>query len=267
MTRQHVACAPCIAWQLPGDRRRGVHRIASGGRAGRARRARARRRQPRHRQAAATSTHVAGVEFIQGDLADPAVARRAVERRRLRPAPGGHSRRCRARSPTRSRRHRANVDATLNVLVAARDAGVKRLVFAGSSSVYGDTPTLPKREDMPTDPLSPYALQKLVGEQYRQMFTRALRPRDGHHPVLQRVRSAPGSLVALLGRHLAVHRGAARRARRRRSTATASRRATSRTSPTSWTACCGVRGPGCGRPGHQRRDRRADLAEPSCSPV
>ena len=52
------------------------------------------------------------------------------------------------------------------MLVAARDAGVKRLVFAGSSSAYGDTPTLPKHEDMPTNPLSPYALQKLVGEQY-----------------------------------------------------------------------------------------------------
>ena len=52
------------------------------------------------------------------------------------------------------------------MLVAARDAGVKRLVYAGSSSAYGDTPTLPKREDMPTNPLSPYALQKLVGEQY-----------------------------------------------------------------------------------------------------
>src|SRR3982750_686037 len=68
--------------------------------------------------------------------------------------------------------NRANIDATLNVLVAARDAGVKRLVYAGSSSAYGDTPTLPKREDMPTNPLSPYALQKLVGEQYCQMFTR-----------------------------------------------------------------------------------------------
>jgi UDP-N-acetylglucosamine/UDP-N-acetyl-alpha-D-glucosaminouronate 4-epimerase len=56
--------------------------------------------------------------------------------------------------------------------VAARDAGVKRLVYAGSSSAYGDTPTLPKREDMETNPLSPYALQKLVGEQYCQMFTR-----------------------------------------------------------------------------------------------
>src|SRR6185295_18061655 len=68
--------------------------------------------------------------------------------------------------------NRANIDASINVLVAARDAGVKRLVYAGSSSVYGDLPTLPKREDMPINPLSPYALQKLVSEQYCQMFTR-----------------------------------------------------------------------------------------------
>jgi len=67
--------------------------------------------------------------------------------------------------------HRACVNATLNVLLAARDAGVKRLVYAGSSSVYGNQPTLPKREDMVPQPLSPYALQKLVGEQYGQMFT------------------------------------------------------------------------------------------------
>jgi nucleoside-diphosphate-sugar epimerase len=67
--------------------------------------------------------------------------------------------------------NRANIDATLNVLVAARDAGVKRVVYAGSSSAYGNTPALPKREDMPPNPLSPYALQKLVGEQYMQMFT------------------------------------------------------------------------------------------------
>jgi nucleoside-diphosphate-sugar epimerase len=68
--------------------------------------------------------------------------------------------------------NRANVDGTLNILVAARDAGVKRLVFAASSSAYGDTATLPKHEEMPTSPLSPYALQKVVGEQYLQMFTR-----------------------------------------------------------------------------------------------
>jgi nucleoside-diphosphate-sugar epimerase len=67
--------------------------------------------------------------------------------------------------------NRANIDGSINILVAARDAGVKRLVYAGSSSAYGNTPTLPKREDMPTNPLSPYALQKLVAEQYCQMFT------------------------------------------------------------------------------------------------
>jgi nucleoside-diphosphate-sugar epimerase len=67
--------------------------------------------------------------------------------------------------------HRANVDATLNLLVAARDAGVRRLVFAGSSSVYGNVAALPTPEDSPLDPLTPYALQKLIGEQYLALFT------------------------------------------------------------------------------------------------
>ena len=66
--------------------------------------------------------------------------------------------------------HRANVEGTLLLLTAARDAGVKRVVFASSSSVYGDSPTLPKDEDLPTNPLSPYALQKLVGEHYMCLF-------------------------------------------------------------------------------------------------
>ena len=66
--------------------------------------------------------------------------------------------------------HRANVDGTLRVLTAARDASVKRMVFASSSSVYGDSPTLPKHEEMPTRPLSPYALQKLMGEHYMRLF-------------------------------------------------------------------------------------------------
>jgi UDP-glucose 4-epimerase len=69
--------------------------------------------------------------------------------------------------------NRANVDGTLNVLVAARDAGVKRVVYASSSSVYGDSPTMPKREDMPPDPLSPYGAQKLFAEMYCRLFTRA----------------------------------------------------------------------------------------------
>jgi nucleoside-diphosphate-sugar epimerase len=64
-----------------------------------------------------------------------------------------------------------NVKGTLNVLVAARDAGVQRLVYAASSSAYGDTEVLPKREDMPAKPLSPYAIQKWVGEHYCKVFT------------------------------------------------------------------------------------------------
>src|ERR671910_464787 len=111
------------------------------------------------------------VEFLQGDLADLDVARRAVagmdyvlHQAAIPSVPRSVA------DPITS--NRANIDATLNVLVAARDAGVRRVVYAGSSSAYGDTPTLPKREDMPTDPLSPYALQKLVGEQYLRLFTR-----------------------------------------------------------------------------------------------
>jgi nucleoside-diphosphate-sugar epimerase len=115
--------------------------------------------------------HVPGVELIEGDLADAAVAARAVNgmdyvlhQAAIPSVPRS------VKDPVSS--NRANIDASLNVLVAARDAGVKRLVYAGSSSAYGDTPTLPKREDMPTNPLSPYALQKLVAEQYGRMFTR-----------------------------------------------------------------------------------------------
>jgi UDP-glucose 4-epimerase len=66
--------------------------------------------------------------------------------------------------------HSVNVEGTLNVLLAAKDAGVKRLIYASSSSVYGDTPTLPKGEEMPPNPLSPYALQKYIGEQYCRLF-------------------------------------------------------------------------------------------------
>jgi len=68
--------------------------------------------------------------------------------------------------------NRANVDGTLNLLVAARDAAVKRVVYASSSSLYGDTPTLPKREDMIPSPISPYAVSKLTGEYYMTSFYR-----------------------------------------------------------------------------------------------
>ena len=65
----------------------------------------------------------------------------------------------------------ANVTGTLNVLIAARDCGVQKVLFASSSSVYGNTPTLPKREDMTPNPLSPYAVSKLTGEHYLKVFS------------------------------------------------------------------------------------------------
>ena len=68
--------------------------------------------------------------------------------------------------------HEASVDATFSLLLAARDKNVRRLVYAASSSAYGDQPTLPKVETMLPEPLSPYAVAKLVGEQYCQVFTR-----------------------------------------------------------------------------------------------
>jgi len=69
----------------------------------------------------------------------------------------------------------ANVNGTLNVLVAARDNGVEKVVYASSSSAYGDTPVLPKKEDMKPTPLSPYAVSKLVGEYYCQVFAEVYR--------------------------------------------------------------------------------------------
>jgi nucleoside-diphosphate-sugar epimerase len=114
--------------------------------------------------------HLPDVEFIEGDLADVQVARQAMHnvdyvlhQAAIPSVPRS------VEDPITS--NRANIDASLNVLVAARDAGVRRVVYAGSSSAYGNSPTLPKIETMPTAPLSPYALQKLVAEQYCQMFT------------------------------------------------------------------------------------------------
>ncbi len=90
-----------------------------------------------------------GVEFVLHQAAIPSVPRSVKD-------------------PLRS--HEANASGTLHVLSAARDAGVKRVVYASSSSVYGDTPTLPKVEDMRPDPLSPYAVSKLCGEYYCRVF-------------------------------------------------------------------------------------------------
>lgn len=68
--------------------------------------------------------------------------------------------------------HQANLAGTLKVLIAARNSGVNKVIYASSSSVYGDTSTLPKREDMPPQPLSPYAVTKVAGEYYCQVFPR-----------------------------------------------------------------------------------------------
>src|SRR5262245_30872987 len=112
-----------------------------------------------------------GVEFIEGDCADPDFARRiaagmdyVIHQAAIPSVPRSVDK------PLES--NRANIDGMLNMLIAARDAGARRLVFAGSSSVYGDTPVLPKVETMTPNPMSPYALQKLMGEMYGQMFTR-----------------------------------------------------------------------------------------------
>lgn len=69
--------------------------------------------------------------------------------------------------------NKANVQGTLNVLLTARDCGVKKVVFASSSSIYGDTPVLPKQEDMKPLPISPYAVSKLAGEYYCRVFSSA----------------------------------------------------------------------------------------------
>lgn len=93
----------------------------------------------------------AGVDFVLHEAAIPSVPKSVID-------PLGSN--------------RANVDGTVNVLVAARDAKVKRVVYAASSSAYGDTPTLPKYEGMKPDPISPYAVAKLASEQYMISFYR-----------------------------------------------------------------------------------------------
>lgn len=112
----------------------------------------------------------AGVELVVGDLADPDVAAAAfsgseivLHQAALPSVPLSIS------EPRLA--HLANIDATFNVLIAARDAGVRRVVYAASSSAYGNSPVLPTSEDMPADPCSPYALQKYVGEEYGRLFT------------------------------------------------------------------------------------------------
>ena len=111
------------------------------------------------------------MEFLEGDLADPAVCAKACEgveivfhEAALASVPRSVA------DPVAT--NVACVDATLNVLMAARAAGVRRVVYAGSSSAYGESPTQPKHEGMVPNPISPYAVAKLAGEHYVRVFAK-----------------------------------------------------------------------------------------------
>ena len=111
------------------------------------------------------------MDFIKGDLTDPAVCARVCEgievvfhEAALASVPRSVA------DPINTNLH--CVTATLNLLVAARAAGIRRVIYAGSSSAYGDTPTLPKHEAMLPNPISPYAVAKLAGEHYMRAFSR-----------------------------------------------------------------------------------------------
>ncbi len=111
------------------------------------------------------------MELLEGDLSHPAIAERACSgveiifhQAALPSVPRSVA------DPLST--NVACVDATLQLLVAARAAGVRRIVYAASSSAYGDTPTLPKHEQMPPNPISPYAVAKLTGEYYMRSFAR-----------------------------------------------------------------------------------------------
>ena len=113
---------------------------------------------------------LAQIEFIEGDLRDEGAIRRAVEGVDFilhQAAIPSVIRSVQDPIPTET----ANVVGTLNLLLAARDAGVRRVVYASSSSVYGDSPSLPKVETMPTCPKSPYAVSKLSTEYHCRVFT------------------------------------------------------------------------------------------------
>lgn len=110
------------------------------------------------------------MEFVEGDLSDPAVCAKACEgieivfhEAALASVPRSVA------DPVGTNLH--CVTATLNLLVAAKDAGVRRVIYAGSSSAYGDSPTLPKHEEMLPRPISPYAVAKLAGEHYMGAFS------------------------------------------------------------------------------------------------
>ncbi len=109
------------------------------------------------------------IDFIEADMGDENVAREAMKGVDVVLHQGALSSVPRSvDDPAETHKH--CVDATFTLLLAARDAGIKRFVYAASSSAYGDTPTLPKVESMPPGPLSPYAAAKVVGEYYAKVF-------------------------------------------------------------------------------------------------
>ncbi|MFL5806814.1 MAG: SDR family oxidoreductase [Roseiflexaceae bacterium] len=115
------------------------------------------------------SRALAHIELIEGDLRDPDTVGRAAQGAEIVLHQGALPSVPRSVNDPRTT-NAVNVEGTLNVLVAAREAGVRRVVVASSSSVYGDTPTLPKVEIMPPAPRSPYAISKLAAEQYTCAF-------------------------------------------------------------------------------------------------
>lgn len=113
---------------------------------------------------------ISGLQFIRGSIADLSLLRQAfTDAECIFHQAALPSVQRSVNDPISS--NLANVDGTLNVLVAARDCEVKKVVFASSSSVYGDTPILPKKEDMKPNPKSPYAITKLTGEYYCRIFS------------------------------------------------------------------------------------------------
>jgi len=111
------------------------------------------------------------IEFFHGSINDPEIVQRACHGAEYVLHLAARTSVPRSvKDPAET--NRINADGTLLLLLAARDAGVRRVVYSGSSSVYGETPTLPKREDMPPAPISPYGVSKLIGELYGQVFHR-----------------------------------------------------------------------------------------------
>ena len=214
--------------------------------------------------------HAAGSRSSRGDirdLDDGGAGGRAGVDRDLPPGGDALGAALGGRSARRQRHQRDRHPAR-----AARGGapeGVPRVVYASSSSVYGDRPELPKREDQPPAPISPYAVSKVAGELYAAGVEPPLRRRDGGPALLQRVRPAPGpqdrEYAAVIPRFILW--GAAR-ASRSRCTATAPSRATSPTSTTWWRPTCSPPGRagrsagkafnvGCGEPHQPARDHRA----------